>query len=1248
MAPSKHTPAEQEFLEGLTGRQVKEFRNFMYTGEFIALNAARFLDHEWIDIPTVKTFLSRHESGASDPSSTRSSVLPDPAPSPLVKTEPVHDARVIVVKSEPQLVHLPGLPAAPVKIQALYEGGREVLEILSDSETEPEPDPDDSDIEEVSGELTRQASRSSSIIPPPDVDTVEDKMSSSSDSDVERLPVQSDTLWQDPITSYVRVGNFNITKKVKVSRIEYISELASVYPVFLEPTAIVVDLSHPKFDLEHPQTKRLYAVDHLIRNSDNDGWENTGSGTGSSKPWVSFVPGEPRIQCRRTRGVCRGACACQYVDPTLLNVVRYELDPTSRQAVLSAQADTRRTDGTTPEQNAAIFKKIVSDSKCMAIDANGNKCKGGPILKAKPGGQSRGHQYFVACSGWRPNFKENHRTPQIPDHVDEDLLAKAFAGQLLSADDDKNTAPCSRLVHTTTGLKQQWCPHAHIIDGKEARGRIRRYPCNATQTIYVPLDPTIRKALIISNNTGHNHPLPILKKVSLPVQEKYRECVAASGCVGATVLKVDNAPSTKLIFNGDAPAALASRRVKRDIVRQTKGEKYPHGLGIIGAYELYRTHLTKPLPEKYLHAYITTPDGGTCILTCVVYLLKLLDDPGVNAFDGDTTYRRVEGEMNEWELTVFAKIVLRAATVARAYINRASTDFFEQLFDALQNMKLTVTGKPIPLKRFVPGGNIEVMNADMDGAQALGFCRAVMKHNVPEYSGIPNDTPPEEIAAEFIKLCWRHGKEPVNDFKGLVTPAQFKRISDFVYIDSKEALDAFSTFVQGLDKKIQDWWAHKKMHAWIIPCLVKSQSRIPADVWDRTPSTTNTNEAQHHWTNAHTGTKLTLVEAIETAFILDKKTADEIQTSLRTGILTNAHNEVAHRMSRNSQRQSRTAKRVREAEQRLDQQRHLKDQIAEEAEARRQSTARTKDLNAQLKAMKTLSKGKGSTALPIILSASSSGRVTTAKPGRKASRSKSSASGSTPAAIPDAAPAPPVPSEYAPFGMLGDASLLPSESAPVSSSSSVLLSHAPFAPLEALHDVPFESGFNLYDSHTTFPTPSWGENFTGTYPTWPNANVTQAQTSSFATPEYSAMQSDMLMMLPDTQMPGPAPGLPLDPAADDLVSFLGLDLDSAFADLRPGTDVAYSFDEPLFRATQSLPALPPLPPLPPASPAPSSTLPLPPVPTVVPKAPRSKVDGLELSNILEAGSSRARTKSSRKRAADGEDDASNRQPKKRK
>jgi hypothetical protein len=58
-------------------------------------------------------------------------------------------------------------------------------------------------------------------------------------------------------------------------------------------------------------------------------------------------------------------------------------------------------------------------------------------------------------------------------------------------------------------------------------------------------------------------------------------------------------------------------------------------------------------------AIIMTDDGGICILTCVPYLLKLLDDPGVNTFDDDTTYKRIEGKMNEWELTILVKTAAR-------------------------------------------------------------------------------------------------------------------------------------------------------------------------------------------------------------------------------------------------------------------------------------------------------------------------------------------------------------------------------------------------------------------------------------------------------------------------------------------------------------------------------------------------------------------------------------------------------------
>ncbi|KAJ7919721.1 hypothetical protein B0H13DRAFT_2428752 [Mycena leptocephala] len=349
--------------------------------------------------------------------------------------------------------------------------------------------------------------------------------------------------------------------------------------------------------------------------------------------------------------------------------------------------------------------------------------------------------------------------------------------------------------------------------------------------------------------------------------------------------------------------------------------------------------------------------------------------------------------MNEWELSIFAKIVLRSASVVRAYINRGSTDFFELLFDELQRVKLMVTGRPMPLKRFVKGGNIHVMNSDMDGAQVLGICRSVMKHNDPEYSGIPNDTPPEQVASEFVKICWRHAKEPVHDFRSLVPEADHARLRDFAYIDSKEKLD---------------WWAHKQMHAWIIPCLVRSQSHIPNNIWDTTPSTTNTNEAQHAWTNSLTSIGLSLVEAVETAHKLDCKVADEIELTLRTSIFANPNNEQSHRVARNSARQSTRARKARESDELNDETKEISDLLAAEAEKRRESNAFWRDLKERLQAVKGKGGPSGRGTSTPLLSASSSGRVKST-PIKVASRKRSEQSNVIPPPKTTDAQSPPLP-----------------------------------------------------------------------------------------------------------------------------------------------------------------------------------------------------------------------------------------------
>ncbi|KAJ7225152.1 hypothetical protein C8J57DRAFT_1590385, partial [Mycena rebaudengoi] len=823
-------------------------------------------------------------------------------------------------------------------MRTLRHGDREILELLS-SDSEGDDAEPSSDLE-VSQALFRTSSRSSSIPPySSDIDI-------SSDAEDEFVLGESATIWQNPdITSKVFTGGpFRITQKVKVQCLEVVTKPASLWPIGHRTTAFILNLDSDYDPIDPETALPLHTVDYLIKNSDNESWKSYGTGKADNNPMVFFDPGKPPIECRRARMNCRGCCACTNIDPKFLPVERYDLDPASRNAVSTAEQDTRRREGTTAESRTAgsVFFPL-------------RICT--PIQTTTTQGATHGHDFWVACDGWRRDFQKDHRTFSIPDYADQVLLVKLFANEAISVDSSNDTPPCSRIVHSKTGLKLQYCPHSHIINGRSVpKSKIKRFSCDASRTIYVPLDTTIRRALIIHKaNTPHNHPMPPLTKVTLKVQEKYRELVEATGSVGATVNKVDHSHSTKLLLNGKTPAlfspALQDKRVKREIVHRVKTNKYPAGLGVPGAFQLYLDDLKKPLDKRYIHCCHTTPDGGVLIITGVPYLIKLLDDPGVLAFEDDTTFKRVAGEMNEWELALFFKAVLRATTVIRAYINRASTDFFEILFDEVQKIKKEITGKVLGLKRFVRGGNLLVMNADMEAAQVLGAARSFMKTNDPEYSGIPSDTPASVVATYFVKVCYRHSKEAIHDFKGMVTPADYARLMDFMYIDSKDKLEEFSKFVKDLGvKKIQGQFL--EMSDWILPCLVKSQSNILPQDWDSTPATTNTGETQHHWTNSITGIKLPLVEAIESARELDERTALEIQSSMNSGILSNPQNEAIHRASRSLQRQTKASQKVQESNALTHLQKDLTFEIAELQESRRQLAAKEKAVREHLKSVK--------------------------------------------------------------------------------------------------------------------------------------------------------------------------------------------------------------------------------------------------------------------------------------------------------
>ncbi|KAJ7438260.1 hypothetical protein B0H11DRAFT_2293918 [Mycena galericulata] len=963
---TSHSPADDELIDGLTNRVIKQFRDHMYSGSYISENPHLFLDNAWIDVVALRRFLEKrgHGDSAHDMIVVSSSSPGPSEPLNYVKREFNASNTLLVglgVKTEPP-------PASvPPRTRTVRENDRDVI-VLSDSDSEPEPP-----VPVVDESMSVPTSPGSYF-------------SDSSDADADPSTLhESDTVWMDPyISSMARDVSHKLSsdRRSNVERIEILTEIPTFWPVPLKPTAYIVDISHSKWN----KLLEEFTVDALIKNKDNDSWTGN-SGMGDSKPMVCFGPGEDPIECRRSRMNCSGARACAEIDPTLINVVRRELDPSSRDVIFEAQLDTRRMEGNTAEGAVAVFMNVIRQP-CGAVDTYGHKCKGKPILKPKPQGTSHGHKYFVACSGWTKTFKESHRTFTIPKHLNEALVVKAISGESMAEGKSKDTKPCSRIVHPHIGGKLKFCPHAHVIGGKaNGRSPIQHHVCGSKRTYFVPLDRKIRKAIVFHPGCiPHTHPMPPPLKPSHEGTTKYRASVDTVGCVGATVAKVDHAPSTKILFDGQTPAeyspALHGKRVKRDIVAQQKKKAYPAGLGIPGAYQLYLNDLDKPIQERYVHRFINTQDGGLIIFTCFTDLLSLLDDAGVEAFEDDTTFKRVKGDLNEWEVAIFYKAIQRAITLARAYINRSNTDFFELLFDTFRQLKIEATGKDLQFSRFMEGGNLLVMNADMEAAQALGAARSILRTNQPQFSGITT-VDPAIFATYFIKICSGHSIRPVNEFKSLVSADDFRRLKDFMSIDSVESLHSFTQFVKDLGvKKIQDWWSHKEMSDWIVPCLVKSQSQILPEHWDRTPATTNTGEAQHHWTNSLTGIQLTLVEAIEGAHVADGGVVSEVRASIKTGVLPNPNNEMSHRMSRNMGRQSTAARKAREFEELGNVTAELKAKISEEKALRKQSTATQKALQDQLKATTGAattgrSKQKKNNYESVVIAASSSGRVRT-------------------------------------------------------------------------------------------------------------------------------------------------------------------------------------------------------------------------------------------------------------------------------
>ncbi|KAJ7917410.1 hypothetical protein B0H13DRAFT_2269491 [Mycena leptocephala] len=711
---------DAQLLATVTAGELLEFRVSQFPPAFVDANPSIFLNLAWIHPAQLRAFLRDRDS------SSHSVTV-------LVKAEAVEASvsirrapRIKVEDSNAQILDISSPPHLPRGRQTIRT--RQILSSDDEMEVEAALRPTGASSDPPEPSVTSEPADH------PDSDEADEELEASAQA----ILTLSTTVWYDTdIVSKAIDGLAKINRQTKVERVEYLNNvIPSYFPVPRTRTAFILDLRDPKFDFYDKAGDPLLA-DTLILDA--------ACGGGDQLPTCLLFNGQP-IKCRRSRHTCNGCYHCSELDRSLVNVI-------------SAEIATRIAEGDTPEKLAAAFHRVImsANRKCTAKDHIGAPCQGHPIMKAKNAGTLR-MGWFITCSEWTPNWRD-HRSDSIPDNVGPILLAEPMS-PTAAFSSATNTAPCSRIISARVGQREKYCAHVHLNQGKTVRGTMIHHPCPAYMTIYVPLDSSLRMACVVFDpGRPHSHPMSPMTKLSLNYEETYRKCVRATGILGTTVQKVDDVPTTLLLFKGQSPAmyhpALHTKRLKQGIIRDEKLKASPEGFGVAGIYVRHVKDLDLPPEERYIQSIITTPGGRIIIITMVPYLANLVHV--ARTVQVDTTFGRTLGDLNEWEFIIWYGSVERVLTVGRVYTNGADRPHYKCLFDELQKIIFRLTGKQLRFKRFTRGGNLITMGVDLEAAQVQGASDSFLPTNKPEYSGITTEDP-DEFSEYYVRACISHAK----------------------------------------------------------------------------------------------------------------------------------------------------------------------------------------------------------------------------------------------------------------------------------------------------------------------------------------------------------------------------------------------------------------------------------------------------------------------------------------------------------
>ncbi|KAG6848485.1 hypothetical protein H0H93_016592 [Arthromyces matolae] len=695
-----------------------------------------------------------------------------------------------------------------------------------------------------------------------------------------------------------------ITKKTKVDAIVELNKIPDRWPAADPNTTTAYIISFDEQSGPAPGdttiTNKPKGLDALLKSEDQDSW---GQGTNGSTTQESKLVCLNNLPARRSVHVCNGALRCEHFDQELLaGYARVDGEDMSKmQEIFLRGQGQNETDAGSILGVSASFHHMVQAMKCK-----NSQCVGMAILKPLSNPPSPdGKKYFVGCSKWERGSKFDHLYAPIPAGVDEDILFQLMNGQPVeSLDLQLFEAGCSTLLHPRHG-KQKHCKHVHFRNGIFCLGTMEKFHCPVKKIVYTSKDPKVQKVVVIFEGR-HTHPPWPKEKASLDAKRDVAKCLDFLGALGATSMRLDNAPSTFAILGASLSSkhpALRNKKVMSEIVRKQKLEVSPAGSDWRGITDQFEKDQQLSENKRYLWHILMT-GKLKLVVTMNPALARLVHS--AQFLQCDYTFKRVHGEFDELEFVIWHRATTERVTIARLYCNSSTREAFGHLFEGFFTAVHKATGHPIKFKIFDPKGNLLTIIFDMEASQVQGFADALvrLRFNDSQVSKI-EETDPEILIQYILKLCVVHFTRGTDKLVQSLGQDVVNYLNKFPALETAEDILAFHEFCKSHPSpSLKNWYTHKITYKWLLPGFNRSLSRVPKDFWDKSPNNTNLVETAHAHTNRNTQTNLKPLEAIETARKFDEGVAESILTASQECILRNNHNSEVDRMRRGVSRRT--------------------------------------------------------------------------------------------------------------------------------------------------------------------------------------------------------------------------------------------------------------------------------------------------------------------------------------------------------